>query len=75
MSRREVMAFIGGAVWPVAAHTQQAGKLSTIGYLGDDTLSWSPWTTRFVERLRELGWSDGQNRGQRRSFGVLGRGD
>ena len=29
--------------------------------MGDDALSWSPWTARFVERLRELGWSDGQN--------------
>ena len=26
-------------------HTQQAGKLPTIGYLGDDVLSWSPWTS------------------------------
>jgi putative ABC transport system substrate-binding protein len=61
MRRREFIVLIGGAaVWPVAAHTQQAGK-PTIGYLGDDVLSWSPWTTRFVERLRELGWSDGQN--------------
>src|SRR6516164_10987064 len=62
MRRREFIMLIGGAaVWPVAARTQQAAKLPTIGYLGDDDLSWSPWTTRFVERLRELGWSDGQN--------------
>jgi putative ABC transport system substrate-binding protein len=27
--------------------------------LGDDPPSWGPWTTRFVERLRELGWREG----------------
>ena len=62
MRRREFIALVGGAaVWPVAARAEQAGKLPTIGYLGDDALSWSSWTARFVERLRELGWSAGQN--------------
>jgi putative ABC transport system substrate-binding protein len=62
MRRREFITVIGSAIaWPCAARAQQAGKLPTIGYLGDDALSWSPWTDRFVERLRELGWSDGQN--------------
>jgi len=62
MRRRDFIALVGGAaVWPVAARAEQAGKLPTIGYLGDDALSWSPWTARFVERLRELGWSAGQN--------------
>jgi ABC-type uncharacterized transport system substrate-binding protein len=63
MRRREFIALISGAAaaWPAATQAQQAGKLPTIGYLGDDALSWSPWTARFVERLRELGWSDGQN--------------
>jgi putative tryptophan/tyrosine transport system substrate-binding protein len=62
MRRREFIALAGGAaVWPVAARAEQAGKLPTIGYLGDDASSWSPWTARFVERLRELGWNEGQN--------------
>jgi ABC-type uncharacterized transport system substrate-binding protein len=62
MKRREFITVIGSAIaWPYAARAQQAGNLPTIGYLGDDALSWSPWTARFVERLRELGWSDGQN--------------
>ena len=55
---------LGGAAaatWPLAVHAQQADKLATIGYLGDDASSWSPWTARFVGRLRELGWNEGQN--------------
>jgi putative tryptophan/tyrosine transport system substrate-binding protein len=62
MNRR---AFIAGltsaAAWPLTVHAQQANKLATIGYLGDDASSWSPWTARFVERLHELGWNEGQN--------------
>jgi putative ABC transport system substrate-binding protein len=62
MKRRAFIAALGGAAaWPLVAGAQQAGNLPTIGFLGDDALSWSPWTARFVERLRELGWSDGQN--------------
>jgi putative ABC transport system substrate-binding protein len=63
MRRREFITLVcgAGAAWPLAAHTQQAGKLPTIGYLGDDASSWSPWTARFVERLHELGWNEGQN--------------
>jgi putative tryptophan/tyrosine transport system substrate-binding protein len=63
MKRREFIALVGGVAtaWPLSARAEQAGKLPTIGYLGDDALSWSPWTAHFVERLRELGWGDGQN--------------
>ena len=64
MERREFIALLGGAAaaaWPLAVHAQQANKLATIGYLGDDASSWSPWTARFVERLRELGWNEGRN--------------
>jgi putative ABC transport system substrate-binding protein len=63
MRRREFITLVcgAGAAWPLAAHAQQAGKLPTIGYLGDDASSWSPWTARFVERLHELGWNEGQN--------------
>jgi len=65
MERREFIALLLGgaaaATWPLAVHAQQADKLATIGYLGDDASSWSPWTARFVERLRELGWNEGQN--------------
>jgi putative tryptophan/tyrosine transport system substrate-binding protein len=63
MRRRDFITLLGSgaATWPLVAHAQQADKLATIGYLGDDASSWSPWTARFVERLRELGWNEGQN--------------
>jgi putative ABC transport system substrate-binding protein len=63
MRRREFITLVcgAGAAWPLAAHAQQASKPPTIGYLGDDASSWSPWTARFVERLHELGWNEGQN--------------
>jgi putative tryptophan/tyrosine transport system substrate-binding protein len=51
---------IAAAVWPLAARAQQAGKLPTIGFLGADAALYSPWTAAFVERLRQLGWTDGQ---------------
>jgi putative tryptophan/tyrosine transport system substrate-binding protein len=58
MKRREFITLLGrgAAAWPVAARAQQAGKLSTIGYLGTAAASaWAPWTAAFVQRLRELG--------------------
>jgi putative tryptophan/tyrosine transport system substrate-binding protein len=63
MRRREFITLIGSAAvgWPLAARAQQAGKLPTIGFLGADASAYSPWTTAFVERLRELGWIEGRN--------------
>src|SRR5215510_8546287 len=61
MRRREFITLLGSAAtWPLAARAQQSGKLPTIGFLGVDITSWSPWTAAFVERLRELGWIDGR---------------
>jgi putative ABC transport system substrate-binding protein len=57
MRRRD---FITGIVvftaMPLAARAQQVGKLPTIGLLGPNALIWTPLTTAFVERLRQLGW-------------------
>ena len=82
MRRREFITLIGGAaaVWPLAASAQQAGKLPTIGFFGSSTLSEaSPWASAFVERLRELGWTEGLNvaiafrwAGGRYTFGLFG---
>jgi hypothetical protein len=58
IGRRELLAALSGAAaaWPLAARAQQAGKLSTIGYLGTAAASaLAPWTAAFVQRLRELG--------------------
>src|SRR5262245_44896198 len=63
MRRREFIRFIGGAAtWPLAARAQQSGKLPTIGFLGANTPSiQSLWTAAFVQRLNELGWTEGRN--------------
>jgi putative tryptophan/tyrosine transport system substrate-binding protein len=59
MKRREFIRLVGGAAvaWPLAARSQQAGKLPRIGILGTATPSiQSQWFVAFVQRLRELGW-------------------
>ena len=63
MRRREFITLLGGAVmsWPLAAHAQQPGKLPTIGYLGSGRpITQRAWIEAFVQRLRELGWSEGR---------------
>jgi len=61
--RRQFITLLGGAAaaWPLAARAQQPAKLPTIGYLGTAAASaWAPWTAAFVQRLHELGWTDGR---------------
>jgi len=61
--RREFIALLGGAAaaWPLAARAQQPAKVPTIGFLGAATPSaWREWVAAFVQRLRELGWIEGQ---------------
>jgi putative tryptophan/tyrosine transport system substrate-binding protein len=62
MRRREFMTLLGGTVaWPPVARAQQSKKLPTIGVLGAATpLSWRHWVAAFVQRLGELGWSEGR---------------
>src|SRR5215475_1373761 len=62
MRRREFITLIGGAVaWPVGiARAQQGGRPARVGFLSADTLSARPQlVAAFVERLRELGWTEG----------------
>jgi ABC transporter substrate binding protein len=61
MRRRESIARLAGAaVVPRAAGAQQPGRLPTIGFLGTTSRSaWTAWTAAFVQRLRELGWTEG----------------
>jgi putative ABC transport system substrate-binding protein len=63
MRRREFLGALGGAAaWPVVARAQQPRKLPTIGFLGAYTASvQNQWTAAFVQRLRELDWSEGRN--------------
>ena len=62
MRRRDFITLLGSAsaTWPFGALAQQTGKLPTVGFLGSDASLWSPWTTAFVQRLRELGWIEGR---------------
>jgi putative ABC transport system substrate-binding protein len=63
--RRQFMGALGGAAaWPLAAHAQQIDQMRKIGLL----LSWGEsepearvWIGAFVQRLSELGWTDGRN--------------
>src|SRR5215217_6531169 len=64
MKRRGFITLIGGAAaaWPLAARAQQTGKLPTIGFLGGLTqAAAAPWVSVFVQRLRELGWTEDRN--------------
>ena len=63
MRRREVITLIGGAAaWPLAARAQQPGKLPTIGIMGSGTpAGQGQWYAGFVQRLRELGWTEDRN--------------
>jgi len=67
MRRRDFITLVGGAsatpslLWSLAARAEEAGKLPTIGFLGQTTRSAaSEWVAAFVQRLRELGWIEGR---------------
>jgi putative tryptophan/tyrosine transport system substrate-binding protein len=62
LRRREFITLIGGAAaWPLAARAQQSGRLRTIGFLGQNThAAASEWVAALVQRLRELGWTEGR---------------
>jgi putative tryptophan/tyrosine transport system substrate-binding protein len=66
MRRREFIAGLGGAVtWPLAARAQKQPdrirRLGVIMALGEDDPSTKAFLPAFVQRLQELGWSDGRN--------------
>ena len=64
MRRREFIALVGGAIaCPMGVRAQQqAGKAPRIGYLGVTSPSDRPLLLdAFRQRLRELGWVEGQN--------------
>src|SRR5688572_16980454 len=65
MRRRDLFtlggsAALSGMAWPHAALAQPSAR-PMIGFLGANTASVQrPWTAAFVQRLRELGWIEGQ---------------
>src|SRR5665811_522478 len=66
MRRREFITLLGGtaAGWPFSAQAQQPGRMRRIGMLmslaADDPESLAR-QTNFLQRLQELGWTDGRN--------------
>jgi putative tryptophan/tyrosine transport system substrate-binding protein len=65
IGRREFITFLGGAAaWPLAARAQQPGGARRIGLLmnGPATdAARQSYLAAFVQQLRQLGWTDGQN--------------
>src|SRR5262245_63969409 len=66
IQRRKFLAMLGGAAaaWPLAARAQQAERVRRIGVLlstheGDPGRR--AQLAAFVQRLTELGWTDGHN--------------
>src|SRR5262245_52989982 len=63
LKRREFITLLGGgaAAWPLAARAQQPTKLPTIGFFSaGSAAALGPWVAALVQRLRELGWSEGR---------------
>jgi len=62
LKRREVITLLGGtATWPLAARAQKSGKIARIGYLSSANPRSMPAFQAFEQRLRELGYFEGQN--------------
>jgi hypothetical protein len=66
MKRRQFITLLGGAAaaWPLMARAQQGDRVRRIGVLtnlpADDPLS-AARIAALVQRLQELGWTDGRN--------------
>src|ERR1700745_447739 len=63
MRRRDFIAMLGGgAAWPLSAPAQQSTRGATIGFFdATSRATQGQSASEFVQRLRELGWRDGQN--------------
>jgi putative ABC transport system substrate-binding protein len=70
MRRREFIGFVGGAAaWPVMARAQQVGKVIGILFPGASVSARSTSLDAFYQKLRELGYTEGQNTAIERRYG------
>ena len=64
MRRREFITLLcGAAVWPLAARARQPERIRRIGSLAgtaDDPIM-QPRLAAFLQALKQLGWTDGDN--------------
>ena len=66
MRRRDFVTLVGcaAAAWPLAARAQQAGGMRRVGVLmgfDENDPGATGWLSGFMQRLAELGWTDGRN--------------
>ena len=66
MRRREFITLVSGTVasWPLVARAQSAGRTPLVGFLepiSADTTGAKARDTAFLEGLKQLGWTPGQN--------------
>ena len=62
MKRRAFITLLGGAAaWPLAAQAQRPGKSARLGYLSTGNPRSTAFFRAFEERLRDLGYIEGQN--------------
>jgi putative ABC transport system substrate-binding protein len=67
MRRREFITLLGGTavIWPLEARSQQEERVRRIGWLGGSLAANDPESqarkAAFLQGLRELGWTEGQN--------------
>jgi putative ABC transport system substrate-binding protein len=61
MRRREFIAGLGAAVWPLVARAQQGDRVRRIGVLLVGNESWNRNVPAFIQALANLGWTDSRN--------------
>jgi putative ABC transport system substrate-binding protein len=63
MRRREFIAGLGAAAWPLAVRAQQGDRVRHIGVLmpnDENDPAGNPWLCAFTQALADLGWTDGR---------------
>jgi putative tryptophan/tyrosine transport system substrate-binding protein len=59
--RRDVLALLGGALWPLAGAAQQPDRVRHIGVLGTKAATNAAGRAAFEDAMQSLGWTKGGN--------------